>query len=74
MLDECQLCPQKAIVRNCLSHFFFFQVQNGLAVYATWTSIASLINFSVVLHLWGVDKSTAATASLCILFAEVVAW
>ncbi|XP_037535198.1 uncharacterized protein LOC119412284 [Nematolebias whitei] len=49
-------------------------VQNGLAVYTTWTSIASLLNFSVVLHLWGVDKSTAATASLCILFAEVVGW
>uniref|UniRef100_A0A3Q3H0Q1 Si:dkey-29d8.3 n=1 Tax=Kryptolebias marmoratus TaxID=37003 RepID=A0A3Q3H0Q1_KRYMA len=47
-------------------------VQNGLAVYSTWTSIASLINFAVVLHLWGVDKSTAATACLCILFAEVV--
>ncbi|XP_047446346.1 uncharacterized protein si:dkey-29d8.3 [Mugil cephalus] len=49
-------------------------VQNGLALYTTWTSIASLINFSLVLHLWGVDKSTAATASLCILFAEVVGW
>ncbi|XP_037644289.1 uncharacterized protein si:dkey-29d8.3 [Sebastes umbrosus] len=49
-------------------------VQNGLALYTTWTSIASLINFSLVLHLWGVDRSTAATASLCILFAEVVAW
>ncbi|KAK5859416.1 hypothetical protein PBY51_020971 [Eleginops maclovinus] len=49
-------------------------VQNGLALYTTWTSIASLINFSLVLHLWGVAKSTAATASLCILFAEVVAW
>ncbi|XP_072219213.1 uncharacterized protein [Leuresthes tenuis] len=49
-------------------------VQNGLAVYATWTSVASLINFSLVIHLWGVDKSTAATASLCILFAEVVGW
>ncbi|KAA8587611.1 hypothetical protein FQN60_016473, partial [Etheostoma spectabile] len=49
-------------------------VQNGLAVYTTWTSIASLINFALVLHLWGVDRSTAATASLCILFAEVVAW
>ncbi|KAF3858914.1 hypothetical protein F7725_012115 [Dissostichus mawsoni] len=43
-------------------------VQNGLALYTTWTSIASLINFSLVLHLWGVAKSTAATASLCILF------
>uniref|UniRef100_A0A1A8GQQ8 Uncharacterized protein n=1 Tax=Nothobranchius korthausae TaxID=1143690 RepID=A0A1A8GQQ8_9TELE len=49
-------------------------VQNGLAVYTTWTSIASLINFSVVLHLWGVDRTTAATASLCILFAELVGW
>ncbi|XP_041847564.1 uncharacterized protein LOC121643968 [Melanotaenia boesemani] len=49
-------------------------VQNGLTVYATWTSIASLINFCVVLHLWGVEKSTAATACLCILFAEVVGW
>ncbi|KAL6104718.1 uncharacterized protein ACO6RY_14381 [Pungitius sinensis] len=49
-------------------------VQNGLALYTTWISIASLINFSLVLHLWGVARSTAATASLCILFAEVVGW
>ncbi|XP_068197443.1 uncharacterized protein [Antennarius striatus] len=49
-------------------------VQNGLALYTTWTSIASLINFSLVLQLWGVDRSTAATASLCILLGEVMAW
>ncbi|XP_076600190.1 uncharacterized protein LOC143328766 [Chaetodon auriga] len=49
-------------------------VQNGLALYTTWTAIASLINFSVVLQLWGVDRSTAATASLCILFGEVIGW
>ncbi|KAM8727490.1 uncharacterized protein AB9X84_001185 [Acanthopagrus schlegelii] len=49
-------------------------VQNGLALYTTWTAIASLINFSLVLHLWGVDRSTAATASLCILFGEVMGW
>ncbi|KAM6918300.1 uncharacterized protein FYW49_007926 [Xenentodon cancila] len=49
-------------------------VQNGLAVYTTWTCIASLINFSLVLNLWGVAKDTAATASLCILFAELMAW
>lgn len=49
-------------------------VQNGLALYTTWTSIASLINFTLVLQLWGVDKSTAATASLCILFGEIMAW
>lgn len=49
-------------------------VQNGLALYTTWTSIASLINFALVLQLWGVARTTAATASLCILFAEVVTW
>ncbi|CAK6969379.1 uncharacterized protein LOC128368915 [Scomber scombrus] len=49
-------------------------VQNGLALYTTWTSIASLINFSLVLHLWGVVRSTAASASLCILFAELMGW
>nr|XP_061794949.1 uncharacterized protein LOC133586592 [Nerophis lumbriciformis] len=49
-------------------------VQNGLALYTTWTSIASLINFAVVLQLWGVVKSTAATVSLCLLFAELVGW
>lgn len=50
------------------------QVQNGLALYTTWTAIASIINFAVVLQLWGVDHSTAATAALCILFAEVSIW
>ncbi|XP_054624756.1 uncharacterized protein si:dkey-29d8.3 isoform X1 [Dunckerocampus dactyliophorus] len=49
-------------------------VQNGLALYTTWTSIASLINFTLVLQLWGVVRSTAATVCLCILFAELVAW
>lgn len=51
-----------------------WMVQNGLAVYTTWTSIASLINFTVVLHLWGVARSTAATASFCLLLAEIAAW
>ncbi|KAM9845271.1 uncharacterized protein ACBR49_012010 [Aulostomus maculatus] len=49
-------------------------VQNGLALYTTWTAIASLINFCLVLHLWGVERSIAATACLCILFAELVGW
>ncbi|KAG7524626.1 hypothetical protein JOB18_014728 [Solea senegalensis] len=52
----------------------YILAQNGLAVYTTWTSIASLINFSLVLQLWGVDKTTAATASLCILFGFVIVW
>ncbi|KAM9719583.1 uncharacterized protein ACNS7B_020354 [Menidia menidia] len=49
-------------------------VLNGLALYATWTTIASLLNLSVVLQLWGLERSTAATLSLCVLFAELVAW
>ncbi|XP_013873178.1 uncharacterized protein LOC106524078 [Austrofundulus limnaeus] len=49
-------------------------VQNGLTVYTTWTSVASLINFAVVLELWGVDRSTAATVSLSLVLADVVGW
>ncbi|XP_077391782.1 uncharacterized protein LOC144028550 [Festucalex cinctus] len=56
--------------RTCL----IILVQNGLALYTTWTTIASLINFTLVLQLWGVVKSTAATVSLCLLFAELVGW
>lgn len=58
----------------CALTWWYVQVQNGLALYTTWTAIASLINFSLVLHLWGVDRSTAGTASLCILFGEVMGW
>lgn len=50
------------------------QVHNGLALYTTWTAIASLINFALVLQLWGVERGTAATAALCILFGEVAVW
>ncbi|KAM6948441.1 uncharacterized protein FYW47_016405 [Aplochiton taeniatus] len=49
-------------------------VLNGLCLYATWTTIATLINFTVVLQLVGVDKNTAATISLCILLVEVLGW
>ncbi|XP_015252798.1 PREDICTED: uncharacterized protein LOC107099257 [Cyprinodon variegatus] len=49
-------------------------VQNGLAVYSTWSSIAALLNLAVVLQVWGVDRSTAATAALVILLAELLGW
>ncbi|XP_013995422.1 uncharacterized protein [Salmo salar] len=49
-------------------------VQNGIALYTTWTTIATLINFTLVLDLSGVAKSTAATVSLCILLVEVIGW
>ncbi|CAL8276864.1 unnamed protein product [Lota lota] len=50
------------------------KVQNGLALYSTWTSVATLINFSVVLRLRGVAQSTAGTISLCILLVQLLAW
>ncbi|XP_028833872.1 uncharacterized protein LOC114789009 [Denticeps clupeoides] len=49
-------------------------VQNGIAVYATWTTIAALLNFTVVLNVTGVSKTTAATTSLCFLLIEVLGW
>ncbi|XP_051984766.1 uncharacterized protein si:dkey-29d8.3 [Xyrauchen texanus] len=49
-------------------------VQNGIAIYATWTTIATLLNFTVVLNLASVSATNAATASLCILLLVVIIW
>lgn len=51
------------------------QVQNGLAVYTTWTSIATLINLTIVVSYdAGMSKSDAATLSLSLLSVEVLVW
>ncbi|XP_033631182.1 uncharacterized protein LOC117293078 [Asterias rubens] len=48
-------------------------VQNGLAFYATWVTIATLLNFAIVLTYWAnVDMSVACTVSLSILLVEVL--
>ncbi|CAL8236751.1 unnamed protein product [Boreogadus saida] len=49
-------------------------VQNGLALYATWTSVATLINLAVVLQLGGVAQTTAGTVALCLLLVQLLAW
>ncbi|XP_063247648.1 uncharacterized protein LOC134547520 [Prinia subflava] len=50
-------------------------VQNGLALYLTWTSIATLLNFAVVLiYKWDVPNEKATTASLSILALGLVTW
>nr|XP_020659041.1 uncharacterized protein LOC110084221 [Pogona vitticeps] len=50
-------------------------VQNGIAVYATWTTIATLLNFTVVLIYDGFISNKAATIiSLCIFFFELIVW
>ncbi|XP_038664411.1 uncharacterized protein si:ch211-161h7.5 [Scyliorhinus canicula] len=48
-------------------------VQNGVAVYATWTTVATLINFAIVLtYSGGITTATSGTVSLSILAFKVV--
>ncbi|XP_022089425.1 uncharacterized protein LOC110978609 [Acanthaster planci] len=48
-------------------------IQNGMAFYATWVTIATLLNLSIVLSYWGgMEQSTACTISLSILLVEVL--
>ncbi|KAJ8272861.1 hypothetical protein GJAV_G00094290 [Gymnothorax javanicus] len=50
-------------------------VLNGIGVYATWTTIATLLNFTIVLdYNAGMSKEHAATLSLSFLLVEVIAW
>ncbi|XP_030622998.1 uncharacterized protein LOC115806441 [Chanos chanos] len=50
-------------------------VLNGIAVYTTWTSIATLLNLAIVTdYEAGMSRSDAATLSLSLLLAEVVVW
>ncbi|XP_014424512.2 uncharacterized protein LOC102443710 isoform X3 [Pelodiscus sinensis] len=50
-------------------------VQNGIALYATWTTIATLLNFAVVLIFSGnISNKIATTTSLAILTFELVIW
>ncbi|KAM4694881.1 uncharacterized protein O3C94_005299 isoform 1-T4 [Discoglossus pictus] len=50
-------------------------VQNGIAVYATWTTIATLLNFTVVLvYNGGYTNSTSTTVSLSLLAFDLCLW
>lgn len=50
-------------------------IQNGLAFYATWTTIATLINFAITLSYEGdVSVKTSSTIALAILTVELVSW
>ncbi|XP_038067351.1 uncharacterized protein LOC119737232 isoform X2 [Patiria miniata] len=48
-------------------------IQNGLVFYATWVTIATLLNLAIVLSYWGgMEQSTACTICLSILLVEVL--
>ncbi|XP_035856747.1 uncharacterized protein LOC116037980 [Sander lucioperca] len=50
-------------------------VQNGVAIYATWTTIASLINLTIVLtYDANMSPTDAATASLSVLTVVLFVW
>ncbi|XP_068925074.1 uncharacterized protein [Petaurus breviceps papuanus] len=50
-------------------------VQNGIALYATWTTVATLLNFAVVLiYTVAVANQTSTTIVLSILLMLLVLW
>ena len=50
-------------------------VQNGLAMFATWGTVASMFNFAVVLtYRSGARQDVSSTVSLSIFTAEIVLW
>lgn len=50
-------------------------VQNGVAIYATWTTIASLLNLTIVLtHNANMSPTNAATVSLSVLTTVLFVW
>lgn len=66
-LDKNYMPKEKWLVRGL--------VQNGLAFYATWTTIATLINFAITLSYYGdVAVKTSSTVALSILTVELLAW
>ena len=50
-------------------------VNNGLALYTTWSTIASLLNLTMALtYVHGVPQDVASTIALVILAVEVIVW
>lgn len=50
-------------------------VQNGLAFFATWVSIATLLNFAIVLtYYWSVDVQVSSTVALGLLSLDILVW
>lgn len=52
-----------------------FLVQNGIAVYATWLTVATHINFDLALHYnWGIEASMSDLTALIIILVLVISW
>ncbi|ELT95286.1 hypothetical protein CAPTEDRAFT_97992 [Capitella teleta] len=50
-------------------------VQNGLAMFAVWGTVAAMFNFAIVLtYRTGADQGVASTVSLSIFIIEIMVW
>ncbi|KAH3692745.1 uncharacterized protein LOC127863310 [Dreissena polymorpha] len=50
-------------------------VHNGLAFFATWVSIATLLNFAIVLtYYWSVEMQVSVSIALGILSCLIITW
>lgn len=60
----------------CLKLFLLYlQVQNGVTIYATWTTIATLINLTIVLtYNVKMLPEDAATISYSVLAVVLLVW
>ena len=59
----------------CVFHFQILKVQNGVAMYTTWTTIATLINLTIVLiYEVHMSPTDAATIALSVLSAVLLVW
>lgn len=55
--------------------WIWIAVQNGLAIYATWTSIATTLNMAVVMeYVSGVDHEISGTVALSFVAAGFLFW
>ncbi|OCT76582.1 hypothetical protein XELAEV_18031785mg [Xenopus laevis] len=50
-------------------------VHNGLATYATWTSVATFLNFGIVLKYYvKIEDPNVSNIILCLIFLALVFW
>ena len=66
------------MVRQKLTRDIWFMrilVHNGLAMFATWGTVAAMFNFAVVLtYRTGAEAEVGSTVSLAIFTLEIIAW
>lgn len=68
--------PALCIIRALTSSFIVLnQVQNGVAVYATWGTLFTLLNLTIYLqHQTGTSRCDCAMLSLMLLLMKLLAW